>query len=509
MRQAGVVQMVGAVSPEVRELIQRNIQAIWVAACRYSCQEPLTTLYAQREALDLALAYLAPLVNDKRGVGSSERVSLGRSRAEREGRADGSSQNWSCDWSNTGSYAVHQTNGDGYTRARSATDGETFAYFRTQSWDRGRTQQASNSRSDASKRATTTRANEQRSAGDGQMDGYSTEGHGQYRYSPVPSPSIQHDYSINLLPDEITLPGGITIGLTPINVSLSGPLPQPGDLPSGIHCDGPYDFTGCLRRVEPIEDLDLTPICPRVLTELEVLRRRINALPVIGVFPNFAASAEFNIQLSIPIPGAGSFNLSYVFQSGAEQRPRWATGRNVGEATSTSQGLTFLRSFSSAGSQSVAETRGFRENDAHMRGRGDSSARNDSRSASLGRQLTVSEVHTGSNTDAHGQAQASSVSESESKANSLAWQRTVSERMHRFDIQKYSDAFDALSKLRARVEAQIERIKGIFKKGQFAATRIQRMRDPAPYHPALHVRGYAGTICAPKGGIYAVRASWH
>ena len=494
-RRAAVVQMVGAVAPEVRSLIERNIDAIWSVACRYACYEPLTTLYAQREALDLALAYFAPLVSRKDGSGSGERVSLGRSHAESVGRADGSSQNWSCDWSNTSSYAVHRTDGDGYTRARSATDGETFAYFRQQSWDRSQTQQVSNSRADSRRRSATTRANEQRSAGDGQMDGFSTEGHGRYVYTPTPEARIQHPYQVSILD---------------INIPLADPIPTPDDLPSGIHCERGPQAVGCLSLVRPELDSDVqyvAPSCPLVLTENEVIQRRMFSLPPIANIPNYSVSAEHNVQLYIPIPAVGVVNIGFIWQSSTEQRPRWSTSRTIGDSSSTSQGLSFMRAFSSASSESTSEVRGQRQNDAHTRARGDSTSRNDSRSASLGRQLTFSEVHTGSSTDAHGQGQASTVSESERTSKSIAWQRNVGQRTHQFELQRYSDAFEALSNLRRRIAEQIERLKLIFKAGQFATQRIERVKDVRPYHPAIHTRGYAGTICVPRGGFYAVQPS--
>jgi hypothetical protein len=81
-----VIALVGGVNAEVRQLLLKYIDQIWCAALQHSCEYPLTFLYAQREAIDFALAKLAPLVNQKRGKTDAFRTAEGFTRSKAEAK---------------------------------------------------------------------------------------------------------------------------------------------------------------------------------------------------------------------------------------------------------------------------------------------------------------------------------------------------------------------------------------------------------------------------------------
>ncbi|MDW8293242.1 MAG: hypothetical protein RML84_09155 [Anaerolineae bacterium] len=469
-----IVQMIGAVSPEVGAIVAQNIDDIWQAALRHSCTGLLAFLYAQREALDFALAWLAPRVSAKRGFGDAIRVAQGALRSRSESAVEGASQGWSCDWSNTSSYSAHKTDGDGFTRALSESDAESFVFFRSAGYDRSVSRNDAHARSDASRQSNTVRTSESASSSDTVGWGYNAETAGFYLHLPYPTEqwNYQLNLSISVPPTDINL-GAITIpaGVFQINVPIAS-LPPLG--PSDARC------TVMPAPCPPV--LELQDLECRVMSDEDAQQHAYEFAPICNRI-NMQTSAEVALTVTVPIPMIGSFTIGASWLSSYEQRPRCAASRATTQSSAASVGAQYMRAAAVGSAVSRSESRGFRRNDARQSGEGDSASESQSRSATVSRAVTEAESHSGSDTASHGESQSTSRTDSRSQARSRSWQKTESDRTHEFDIQKLSDAFTALKELRVRVEQQIMQVKGIFKKSEFGAARIVRGGDRRLIHP--------------------------
>lgn len=472
IQKQAIVGMVGAVDAEVRALIERNIDDIWCAAIRYSCEPTLTFLYAQKEAIDFALMWVAPKISTKKGQSEGYRVSQGAARAKSNSRLDGASQGWTCDWSNTGSYSSHQTNGDSWTRARSETDGESYSFFYSHTWARGQSRSDEQSRADSVRQSNTVRLNEGRSDGGSISFGHSTEDAGNYVPSPFPDPIFQYEpaVSIGICLDPLFNPlsnCNNPIPNPPLNLTLSGKIVEADfvqpflETPRGCH----PTRVGCTVLPNEIE-------CGQIPSEYDTLFENFPRMPLCER-ENYSASSEVNVNVYIPIPLVGSLSIGGTWATTLESKPRCAQSRASGFSDSESLSTVYMRARAEGRTQARSDGFGFRRNDAHVRAEGNAEGYTNARSATLSAAVTRSETHTGSDTNSHGESQSTSNTETESRSRNTSWQKTMSDRMHQFNIYKYSDIFKALHGLRERVTNQIQQALGAFKVGQFVTGKVR------------------------------------
>lgn len=508
VQKQAVISMVGAVNAEIRQALERNIDYIWCAAAKLNCNPTLTFLYAQKEAVDFALLWLAPKVSSKKGFGESYRVSQGAARARADSRLDGASQGWSCDWSNTGSFAVHQTNGDSWTRARSESDSESYSFFSSHTWARGRSRSDEHSRAESVRQSTTTRLNEGESRGALLSFGHTTEESGDYVSTPVVDEVFQHDPIIRigvckdpfLAPESSCPPGNWFVG--PFDLQFSGPIrPSPPDLPEGFF-QTPF---GCFPTLVTCSRVPTQTECGEPPDERDALFENFPRMPMC-LRRNYSSSAEVQFQIYIPIPALGSFSLGGTWGTSLEQKPRCAQSRASAFTESESLATVYMRSRASGRTEARSDGFGFRQNDSHVRGRGDAEGYSNARSATISGSVSRSETHSGSNTDSHGESQSSSNTESETRARNFSWQKTTSDRIHQFDIQKYSDAFVALHALRERIWKQIEQTRDIFKSTQFANAKVRDTEVDRRIQPQSFARGQTRftRVCVSN----ALRTAW-
>lgn len=490
-KKAAIVEMLRAISPEVHELVAANIHAIWQAALRHNCTPPLDFLYAQREAVDFALAWLSTRVSNKRGFMDAMRTSIGRSRATSQSSTDGVMQGESCDWANTSGYTTYQNNADGFTRSRSQNDSNSYTYYQQQSWDRSRTRQDAQSRSDAVRQATATRVREEVSSAGTRARGYSRDQSGNYVQNPLPP---QWDYSLN-----------VPIVIPPVDINIPTPF-GPITIPEA----GLVNFSIPIRNEPPIGNADA--ICPplraircqplfspdeceiRLPSDDEVDAGDFDE-PAMLSRPNVQAQVDVTMSVTLPIPAVGSLTISAQFQSGIEQRPKSSISRSYSRSMSSARGQTFARARSEGRSDSLAESRGSRVSDIHSRGAGQSQSQSDALSASVARNQSQSDMAQENKSDSYGSSQQASETRSSSASESNSWQRTESNRTSVMEMRKYSDAFNALNELRARIVQQIEMAKRTFRNSRgFNTGRIERERFERFYSPGCLAVGYPGGV---------------
>lgn len=494
-----VVSIVGAVNEDVRALIARNIDAIWSAAQQRTCFPSLLFLYAQREAIDFALMYLAPLISTKKGIGDAYRVSEGAARGRGQSRVDGASQGWSCDWANTSSFNVHRSDGDAFTRARSQSNAENNARFESHTWSRGQSRTESNSRSQSERQSNTVRTSESRSRSESFTLGRSRETSGVYLPTPYVDPihQWQKTIDIGICGDPLFYPdrNGCNSWYG-FSVSLGDPVELwRGDFPIGyVNSECPAVPVRCvpISIVRDSESKCNPPSAEDLFSEAWF------SGPALCNWLNFAAHIDQSITVYVPTP-IGVFSLSGAWTSGIESRPRCYKSRQETRSDSRSVSASFMRAVSTGNARSYTETIGFRRNDAHTRAQGNSRGSSLAVSATQSSNVHFAETHSGSNTNSHGESQSSSRMETQSSTRSTSWQKTESTRLHRFDIFKYSDAFKALHDLRQRIDAQIEHIKRVLKTTMFTKSRVRDVSVKHTYNPAWAHRGFtrSAPACLP------------
>jgi len=444
-----VILLVGSVNDQVKKLIEDNIDKIWCAALAYNCVYPLTVLYAQREAIDFALAMLVPFVNQKRGKTDGYRTAKGYTRHEAESKTTGRGQGYSCDWSNTASFAVGQTNGDSWSRARSASDHGSQTFFYSHSWDRGRIRDDASSASAYSRRSETARTNESEDFNESSSRTASRGTAGLQVPSPaftsgVVGQSMTATLQIPTAPINIPTPFGPIVIDTGTFLNYSASTPATPDPTAGAACGTigvpcPGTLGGGL---------------PPIPTDVDADNLNFPLHPVCNLI-NYSASSEANVQLTIGIPFLAALTISGSWAAGVENRPRCMSGRTDAASTSYMRARTWMRGKIRGGGSSRSDSAGTRQNDAHTRASGAGSSSQFDRSVGDSYSITISESHSGSDTNSHGESQTTNLTNSRAQSQGTGWHRTESDRKHEFDIRMYSDAFDALNKLRVKIEEQI------------------------------------------------------
>lgn len=317
-----VIALVGGVNAEVRQLLVKHIDQIWCAALQHSCEYPLTFLYAQREAIDFALAKLAPLVNQKRGKTDAFRTAEGFTRSKSEAKTTQRGSGFSCDWSNTGSYASHQNNSDSWTINRSASDSSAQSFYYSHTWDRGRVRDDAQSRSTYERRAGSTRRTESQDFSNSttNSDSYErTNGMQSVPYIPLGSQTIP--VKVAIPPFDISWDTGTFLG--PINLTR-GPEVGP---------DVTVHFNAAAA---PCDRLSVS--CPLTISNSDLVACGItdDDTPIdisICALQSYSANSELFSQITIPIPFLGSFTFAGTWAKNYESRPR--CGRSTSVAVST------------------------------------------------------------------------------------------------------------------------------------------------------------------------------
>lgn len=444
-----VIDLVGSINEDVRQLIFDNIDDIWCAAKRYNCIYPLTLLYAQREAIDFALAKLAPYVSEKRANSEGYRIAKGYTRHESDSSTHGRGQGYSCDWSNTGSFSVGKTDGDSWSRARNASDQSSQTFYYSHSWDRGRTRDDANSASSFSRSTVTARTNESEDFNESNSRSASRGTAGIHVSAPiftsgVSGQSLTANLSIPTDPVVIPTPFG-TISIAPgtfTNISVSTPsTPSPAQAAQCGIFEAPCPPT-------------LGGGLPPIPTDIQADNLDLPFANVCNL-ANYSASSEATIQTTIPIPFIATITISGSWGGGVENRPRCMSSRSDAASTSWMRARTWMRGRVRGAGSSRSDAVGSRQNDAHTRANGAGSSSSFSRSVGDSYAITIAESHSGSDTNSHGESQATNLTNSQAESKGKGWHRTESDRKHLFDIRMYSDAFKALNDLRKRIEEQI------------------------------------------------------
>ena len=481
-----VIALVGSVNAEVRALLLKYIDTIWCAAQQHSCEYPLTLLYAQREAIDFALAKLAPFVSQKRGKTDAFRTAEGMTRSNADARTTQRGSGFSCDWSNTGSFAVHQNNSDSWSIGRSATDSSAQSFYYSHSWDRGRSRDDAQSRSVYERNANTTRRTESQDFStlvgnsEGSERTASTEG--------VPHAILDNEsfpITIAIPPFDIYIPiGGL---IREINLPR-GPDVQVGQLkaryenvmpcePSGVGCPAAGD-NGDLFTCGIIQDDQV--VSP------SVCNRR-----------SYSTNSEVFTQVTIPVPFVGAFTFSGNWAKGYESRPRCGSSRSRSIGIGFSNSSVWMRGSVVGNGSSASDSAGTRQNDAHTRATGSSSSSNFSRSVGDAYTIAIGESHSGSDTNSHGESQSQDLGNSRSKSRGVGIHKTASDREHEFDIRMYSDAFKALNELRAKIVKQIEEALSVIGKQLYTNGKVRNVDKRCDINVYQLARGQASmnAIC--------------
>ncbi len=488
-----VIALVGGVNAEVRHLLLKYIDQIWCAAAQHSCEYPLTFLYAQREAIDFALAKLAPLVNQKRGKTDAFRTAEGFTRSKADAKTVQRGSGFSCDWSNTGSYASHQTNSDSWSIGRSASDSSAQSFYYSHSWDRGRVRDDAQSRSVYERRANTTRRTESMDVTVG--DSSSTSSERTQGTNAIPTvilgdqaipiriaiPPFDISFNTGTILGTISLQKGPEIGpdiIIPSRQNLSLCAEQGVGCPSTI---ANSDLVAC-----GITD-DQTPI------DLSVCN-----------LTSYSANAELFAQVTIPIPFVGSFTFAGTWARNYESRPR--CGRSLSESRTVgfSSASTWMRGNVRGDGSSRSESQGTRQNDAHTRANGSSSSSSFARSVGDAYTISIGESHSGSDTNSHGESQSQDLGNSRSQSRGIGLHKTTSDREHEFDIRMYSDAFKALNDLRLKVVAQIEEVLNAIGRQLYTKGKVRNTAKKCDINVYQLARGQAGfneICCTPMRSV--------
>ena len=480
-----VVEFVGAVGQEIRQLVADNIDDIWCVALNYGCSYPLTVLYAQREAIDFALAWLTPRVNQKLGDTDAFRTTEGKTDATSQARSNSRGQGWSCDWSNTASFANNRTNGDSWSRSRSASDHQSSTFYFSHSWDRSRRREDSASQSAYGRSSETARTNESQhfSEHSNRVASQSVGGlHvGAPFFSSLPITPLSVKIKVPPLDIVINTPfGPITVGSGAwINASLVDISP-PFEGSAVSTCAGAG--VGC-----PTATLQVVPPPSR-----EEADNVSFGFPSFCLSPSYSASNEVSLNVAVPIPFVGSLNFSATWAAGAEQRPRCMSSRTDAQSSSLSNARTWMRAKMRGGGSSLSDSVGTQQNDAHTRANGAGNSDGLSRTVGRSYSIVVGESHSGSNTDSHGESQASDINNTRSSSRGRGYQITSSDKRHIFDIRRYSDMFTALNDLRAKIVVQIEEslraVSQLYGKG-----KVRDVRKIKPISPYALSRGAAAS----------------
>jgi len=442
-----VIALVGGVNAEVRQLLVKHIDQIWCAALQHSCEYPLTFLYAQREAIDFALAKLAPLVNQKRGKTDAFRTAEGFTRSKSEAKTTQRGSGFSCDWSNTGSYASHQNNSDSWTINRSASDSSAQSFYYSHTWDRGRVRDDAQSRSTYERRAGSTRRTESQDFSNSvtNSDSYErTNGMQSVPYIPLGSQIIP--VKVAIPPFDISWDTGTFLGT--INLTR-GPEVGP---------DVRVEFN---QAAAPCDRLSVS--CPLTISNSDLVACGItdDDTPIdisICALQSYSANSELFSQITIPIPFLGSFTFAGTWAKNYESRPRCGRSTSIALSTGFSSAVTWMRGNVRGDGSSRSESQGTRQNDAHTRATGSSTSSSFARSVGDAYTISIGESHSGSDTNSHGESQSQDLGNSRSQSRGVGLHKTTSDREHEFDIRMYSDAFKALNDLRLKVVEQIEEV---------------------------------------------------
>lgn len=445
-----VIDLVGSVNDEVRQFLVNNIDDIWCAATRYNCIYPLTLLYAQREAIDFALAKLAPFVSEKRANNEGYRTTQGYTRHEASSGTVGRGQGYSCDWSNTNSFAVGKTDGDSWSRARSTNDQSSQTFYYSHTWDRGRTRDDANSASSYGRSATTARTNESEDFNESNSRSASRGTAGVHVSGPVFTSGVSgQSMTARLQIPSAPVTFGTPFGTISIPVgtffdysATTPPTPSPANAAQCAIFEAPCPAT-------------LGGGLPPIPTDIDADNLSL-PFDFVCNLPNYSASSEATVQSTIGIPFIATLNISGTWGGGVENRPRCMSSRSDGSSTSWTRARTWMRGRIRGSGSSRSDSVGSRQNDAHTRANGAGSSSSFSRSVGDSYAITIAESHSGSDSNSHGESQATNLTNSSAKSQGKGWHRTESDRKHLFDIRMYSDAFKALNDLRKRVEMQIQ-----------------------------------------------------
>ena len=484
-----VIALVGGVNAEVRQLVAKYIDQIWCAALQHSCEYPLTFLYAQREAIDFALAKLVPLVNQKRGKTDAFRTAEGFTRSKAEAKTIQRGSGFSCDWSNTGSYASHQTNSDSWSIGRSASDSSAQSFYYSHTWDRGRVRDDAQSRSTYERTASNTRRTESQDVNVG--DSNSTSAERTLGTNGVPTIVLGNQ----VIPIKVAIPPFDLVwnvgGLIQTITIQKGPEVGP-DVPIYYQTN----LSSCGEQ--PVG-------CPLTISNSDLVACGItdDNTPVdisVCSLSSYSANSELFAQITIPIPFLGSFTFAGTWARNYESRPRCGNSRSESRTVGFSSASTWMRGSVRGDGNSRSESLGTRQNDAHTRASGSSSSSNFARSVDDAYTISIGESHSGSDTNSHGESQSQDLGNSRSQSRGIGLHKTTSDREHEFDIRMYSDAFKALNDLRVKVVAQIEEVLNAIGKQLYTKGKVRNVSKKCDINVYQLGRGQASfneICCTP------------
>lgn len=487
-----VIELVGAVGQEIRDLVQANIDDIWCVAINYGCTYPLTVLYAQREAIDFALAWLVPRVSQKRGDTDAFRTTEGKTRTTAQARSNSRGQGWSCDWSNTASFANNRTNGDSWSRHRSAADHQASTFYFSHSWDRSRRREDAASQSAYGRSSETARTNESQ--------------HYSEHSNRVASQSVGGIHLTAPFFSNLPLsPLSVKIKLPPLDIVINTPF-GPITVPAGSWINAPLvdispPFVGAGVSVCAGAGVG----CPTATLGVIPPPSREDAdnvsfgFPSFCLSPSYSASSEVSLNVAVPIPFVGSLSFSATWAAGAEQRPRCMASRTDAQSSSLSNARTWMRSKMRGGGSSQSDSIGTQQNDAHTRANGAGNSTGLARSVGQSYSIVVGESHSGSDTNSHGESQSTDLGNTRSQSRGKGYQITTSDKQHIFDIRKYSDMFTALNDLRAKIVAQIEEslqaMSQLYQRGKVRDAR--KIKPISPYALSMGMAAQNG-LCEAR-----------